>query len=417
MKEKYNVLVVGSGAREFAICKKLMESPSIKDVYCAPGNPGMKKIGVKVTEVNEDQLGEIAFLARDCNAKWTLIGPETAIDEGIVDLFRRLRLRVIGPTTNIAKLETSKSFALDFMEKYEIPAPQYDSYNDRQSVLRGLQVYNFPLVIKKDGLAGGKGVYIAHDQQEALKILDNLVIDEHHRIVLEEYLEGQEFSFFTLLNRKSYQVLPVAQDHKKAYEKDQGPNTGGMGAYSPTPQLTPKQYEEVVKKVIEPTMKGVRKLGAYYTGFLYIGIILTADGPKVIEYNVRLGDPEAQVILPRIKNDFADVLTKAVFNEEISPLKISSEMYVNIVLAVKNYPQAPLKGQELPEFKVSENVEIEYANVLEKNGKLYGDGGRILSVVGHANNLYQARRDAYRVLAKNPVENTYYRKDIANKGF
>lgn len=410
------ILVIGSGGREFAICRKLKASALVDEVYCAPGNSGMKSIGVHSVEIQENDFKALAAFAKQHAIAWTMVGPEDALADGIVDYFTEHGLKIIGPDKEAAQLESSKDFALRFMQKFQIPTAQYQTYTSMEDVNTALAQHSYPLVIKEDGLAGGKGVFIVENQKEALKVLATLKVSSQTPVIIEEYLEGPEYSIFVLLNQKSFQILPIAQDHKKIFDHDRGPNTGGMGAYSPVPQFSDDDFKQTVKEIVEPTVNGIHSMNFNYTGIIYIGIMMTANGPKVIEYNVRLGDPETQVVLPRIKNDFGKLLTQCVDQETIDPVEFENQAYVNVVLAAKGYPQNYVKGQLLPTFALQNRGMIDYANVaVDDQGRLVGNGGRILSVIGIGASIKEAQANAYQILSDNPIPQTYYRRDIANR--
>lgn len=410
------VLVIGSGGREFAICRKLKASALVDEVYCAPGNPGMKNIDVHSVEIQENDFEALAMFAKQHAITWTMVGPEDALADGIVDYFTRVGLKIIGPDKQAAQLESSKDFALKFMQKFHIPTAQHQTCTSMEEVDAVLAQTSYPTVIKEDGLAGGKGVFIVENQKEALKVLATLKVSPQTPVIFEEYLEGPEYSIFVLLNQKSYQILPVAQDHKKIFDHDRGPNTGGMGAYSPVPQFDSTAFERTVKEIVDPTINGIHTMNFNYTGIIYIGIIMTTNGPKVIEYNVRLGDPETQVVLPRIKNDFGKLLTQCVDQEVMEHVEFENQAYVNVVLAAKGYPQNYVKGQLLPTFTVQNRGMIDYANVtVDDQGRLVGNGGRILSVIGIGDSIKEAQTNAYQILNDSPISQTYYRHDIANR--
>lgn len=410
------VLVIGSGGREFAICRKLKTSALIDEVYCAPGNPGMERIGVHPVEIQENNFKALATFAKQHAIAWTMVGPEDALADGIVDYFISNDLKIIGPDKQAAQLESSKDFALNFMQKFHIPTAQHQTCTSMEEVDAVLAQTSYPTVIKEDGLAGGKGVFIVENQKEALKVLATLKVSPQSPVIFEEYLDGPEYSIFVLLNQKSFQILPVAQDHKKIFDHDRGPNTGGMGAYSPVPQFTVVDFDRTVNEIVEPTINGIHTMGFNYTGIIYIGIMMTTNGPKVIEYNVRLGDPETQVVLPRIKNDFGKLLTECVDQADLDPLEIDPQAYVNVVLAAKGYPQNYVKGQRLPEFIIHDKGMIDYANVaVDDHERLIGNGGRILSVIGIGDSIREAQANAYEILSDYPVNQTYYRHDIANR--
>lgn len=410
------VLVIGSGGREFAICRKLKASALIDEVYCAPGNPGMEQIGVHPVGIQENSFEALAAFANQHAITWTMVGPEDALADGIVDYFTSNGLKIIGPDKQAAQLESSKDFALNFMQKFHIPTAQHQTCTSMEEVDAVLAQTSYPTVIKEDGLAGGKGVFIVESQKGALKVLATLKVSPQTPVIFEEYLDGPEYSIFVLLNQKSFQILPVAQDHKKIFDHDRGPNTGGMGAYSPVPQFGQAAFDRTVNEIVEPTINGIHTMDFNYTGIIYIGIMMTANGPKVIEYNVRLGDPETQVVLPRIKNDFGKLLTECVDQEVLDPIEVDPQAYVNVVLAAKGYPQNYVKGQLLPDFEIQGQGMIDYANVaVDDQERLVGNGGRILSVIGIGNSIKEAQANAYEILSNHPVSQTYYRHDIANR--
>lgn len=410
------LLVIGSGGREFAICRKLVESPSVEKVYCAPGNPGMSEIGVQQVSIDENDFASLVGFVKENDISLTMVGPEDVLSAGIVDYFKQEGLKIVGPDREAAQLESSKEYALHFMDKFDIPTASYHVCTSQKEVQDYLNEVSFPTVIKENGLAGGKGVYIVNDYDAAQRVCDGLEITVEKPVIFEEFLSGSEYSIFVLLNQKSFQVLPLAQDHKKALDDDQGLNTGGMGAYSPVPQFSHADYEKTKQQIIIPTVNGIRKSQLNYTGILYIGIIMTSNGPKVIEYNVRLGDPETQVVLPRVQNDFGELLAECVNQQEIEEIQVNDKAYVNVVLAAKGYPQKYNEGQRLPRFDVHDLGMIDYANVTAGNSNnLKGNGGRILSVIGVGNSLQEAQQRAYQILSDNPVDDTYYRHDIANR--
>ncbi|KRM96654.1 phosphoribosylamine-glycine ligase [Liquorilactobacillus aquaticus DSM 21051] len=415
MKKEFKVLVVGSGGREHAICKSLLQSQGVEKVYCAPGNVGMKADGIEVVDIPELDFDNLKHFVKKNSIAWTFVGPEDALVAGIVNSFKEENLKIFGPDAIAAQLEGSKDTALQFMQTYHVPTAKFASYSTVKDALLGLQQFDLPVVIKADGLAAGKGVTIAQNKKQAEMVIRELFTGDQSKVVLEEFLDGPEYSLFVVVNSKNYRILPVAQDHKRAYDLDKGPNTGGMGAYSPVPQLAKNDYQLMLRDVVEPSIKGLREAKLNYCGILYIGLILTSKGPKVIEYNVRLGDPETQVVLPRLKNDFAELISACVNNEELPKISISEKACLGVVVAAEGYPQNPIKGQKLPDFSTSEGIEVDYANVNGDLAALKGNGGRLLTVLSKGKTIEEAQRNVYGYLKEKAFENCFYRKDIGRR--
>lgn len=409
------ILVVGSGAREHAIAKKLLQSSEVSEVFCAPGNPGMQIDGIKIVQISELAFDALKGFVKENEISWTFVGPENALVAGIVDSFQADGLQIFGPNKRAAQLEGSKDYAMRFMEKYQIPTAKFATYQNSKDAIAGLNEFGLPVVIKADGLAAGKGVVIAQSSSQAIAEIKLMFKKGQKQIVLEEFLDGAEYSLFVMTNSKNWQVLPMAQDHKRAYDHDLGPNTGGMGAYSPVPQLSKTDYQRMLTEVVQPTIDGLKQGNYEYCGIIYIGLILTAQGPKVIEYNVRLGDPETQVVLPRIENDFAKIVTTCLAQAEIPELKFSNQAVLGVVIAANGYPQDPLKGQVLPNLSQTKNLTLNYANVISQEQTLLGAGGRLVTVVSQATNLNDAQQNAYAYLAKQDLIDCFYRKDIGAK--
>ena len=413
--EKCNVLVVGAGGREFAIAKKLANSPQIGQVYCAPGNVGMLTIGVQPVKIEEDDHSSLIQFAKDNNIIWTFVGPEDCLVAGIVDRFTRAGLKIFGPTARAAQLEGSKSYALEFMHDYGIPTARYRSYQEPAMAIKGLEEFGFPVVIKEDGLAGGKGVIIAQNHDQAVQTIHDMFKHDQSQLLLEECLVGPEYSLFLVVSDNDYRILPLAQDHKRALDGDRGLNTGGMGAYSPVPQLRDADYQQMVKEVVEPTIAGLKDRNYHYHGILYIGLILTVNGPKVIEYNVRLGDPETQVILPRLETDFYELIDQAINDRPLLPIRVSTVASLGVVVAAKGYPQFPVQGQVIGELPQEPGIVIDYANVAGTLDHLTGAGGRLLMVLARGNTLQEAHDQVYGYLNKINLVDCIYRHDIGAK--
>lgn len=417
MAGQVNVLVVGEGGREFAIAKKLQESPHVKQVYCAPGNVGMPTVGVQPVAIAETDFAGLIKFAKEHAVAWTFVGPEDCLVDGIVDDFAAAGLKAFGPNARAAQLEGSKDYALNFMNNYGVPTARHASYRDQTAALAEIDQFGFPLVIKENGLAGGKGVVIAQDHATAVQTVKEMFASGQARLVLEECLVGPEYSMFVLLSNGHYRILPMAQDHKRAYDGDKGPNTGGMGAYSPLPQLSEFDRQRMVKEVVEPSVKGLVDGEYHYHGILYIGLMLTEDGPKVIEYNVRLGDPETQVILPRLATDLFDLVDACVNDQPLPEVVEKEDAVLGVVVAAKGYPQKPVKNQALGKFPVAGNITVDYANVAGSLADLHGAGGRLLMVIATASDLKQAQQDVYAYLDQLEEPECFWRQDIGEKAF
>ncbi|KRL03168.1 phosphoribosylamine--glycine ligase [Liquorilactobacillus capillatus] len=417
MKEKLKVLVVGSGGREHAICRALLQSPWIEKVYCAPGNSGMETDEIETVPLSELAFDKLKQFVKEKKLAWTFVGPEDALVAGIVDSFKQDGLKIFGPNAKAAQLEGSKEIALHFMQTYGIPTAKFAAYDNVAEALQGLKYFELPVVIKADGLAAGKGVTIAKNTVQAQKQIKEQFAGKQTKVVLEEFLEGPEYSLFVVVNNKDYRILPVAQDHKRAYDGDKGPNTGGMGAYSPVPQLNKKDYQAMLTEVVEPSVAGLRKAELDYCGILYIGLILTTSGPKVIEYNVRLGDPETQVVLPRLASDFAELIDTCLNDKKLPKVETSPKACLGVVVAAAGYPQKPLKSQLLPDLSSDKDAKItvDYANVKGKLPALHGDGGRLLTVLSEGKSITEAQSNVYRFLETQVFEDCFYRKDIGAK--
>ena len=415
MEERVNLLVVGEGGREFAIAKKLQESPHVKQVYCAPGNVGMPSVGVQPVKIAETDFAGLIKFAREHDVAWTFVGPEDCLVDGIVDDFQAAGLKAFGPTARSAQLEGSKDYALNFMNNYGVPTARHVSYRDQTAAIAGVGQFGFPVVIKENGLAGGKGVVIAPDRESAVDTIKEMFAGGQARLVIEECLTGQEYSMFVLLSNGHYRILPMAQDHKRAYDGDRGPNTGGMGAYSPLPQLTAEARQQIIDEVVKPTVNGLVAGEYHYHGILYIGLIMTAAGPKVIEYNVRLGDPETQVILPRLTTDLFELVDRALNDQPLPAVVESAQASFGVVLAAKGYPQKPIHGQPLGRLPLVEGINVDYANVAGRLNDLRGNGGRLLMVETLAPTLQKARDRVYDYLAGLDEPECFYRHDIGAK--
>ncbi len=417
------VLVVGNGGREHAILWKVSQSPLVKGLYCAKGNGGTAKIAqnVSIEPTNVKALAD--FVQRE-GIDFTIVGPEAPLVAGLVDEFESRGLKVFGPSQKASMLEGSKAFAKEFMQKYGIPTAEFHTFEDPQRAKNFIKDFGVPVVIKADGLASGKGVFVCKSYEEALRAIDNLMIkkalgEAGSKVVVEEFLEGEEASYIVMLNGDSYVPLPTSQDHKRLLDGDKGPNTGGMGAYSPNPFVDEATEKAIRELIIERVIKGLREEGIYYRGFLYAGLMLTKDGPKVLEFNVRLGDPEAQPLLMRIKGDFLQILLDFYEGKPVS-LEIDPRHTLCVVLASKGYPEKPEDGKEiigLEEVERMEDVVVFHAGTELKNGRVYTKGGRVLNVCAWGKDLKEARERAYKAIEKINFEGMHYRKDIGYRAF
>ncbi len=417
------VLVVGNGAREHALVWKLKQSGLVSEIYIAKGNAGSRKIA-KGVDISPTSVEELAEFAEREGIDFTVVGPEDPLARGIVDEFEKRNLKIFGPSKEASQLESSKAFAKKFMEKYEIPTAQYETFDDFDKAVRYVKDVGTPLVIKADGLAAGKGSVVCFSEDQAIETLENFmkrgVLGEAgKRVVIEEFLEGEEASYIVMLNGDKYVPLPTSQDHKRLLDGDRGPNTGGMGAYSPTPVISKEVEERIKKEIIERTIKGLKSEGIYFRGFLYAGLMITSEGPKVLEFNVRLGDPEAQPILMRIKNDFLQVLLD-FYEGKYVKIEEDERWALDVVIASRGYPVNPEKGKEikgLEEVEKMEDVIVFHAGTTLKDGKVITSGGRVLNVCAYGKTLKEAKERAYEAVKKIHFDGMQYRKDIGDKAF
>lgn len=415
------VLVVGRGGREHALCEKIQASPLVREVWVAPGNPGMETVAQRVLLTENDQEGLVQF-AREQGIDLVLIGPEQPLMEGLADRFREAEIKAFGPSQGAAAIEGSKSFAKGLMEKYGIPTAAYQSFTDYEAAKAYLDSQTIPVVIKADGLAQGKGVVVAQSRAEAESALGEMLLSKKFgeassTVIIEEFMVGEEFSLMALVHREVVVPLEAAQDHKRAYDGDLGPNTGGMGAYSPVPQVSKELLETCVQTILEPTAKALVKEGLPFTGVLYAGLMLTEAGPKVIEFNARFGDPETQVVLPRLESDLVEVIMQLLAGEK-PQLTWHRTATLGVVVASKGYPQESNPGAILPSFASlpEENVRIYYSGVRQnEKGEFMSTGGRTYLVAGTGATLSEAQAKVYRFLEGYQHPGFHYRRDIGRK--
>jgi phosphoribosylamine--glycine ligase len=416
------ILVVGSGGREHALVWKLKQSPRVTAVYCAPGNPGIAQIATCVPIKVTDHDG-LARFAKDEQIALTVVGPDDVLAAGLVDRFKREGLRIFGPTQSAARLESSKVFAKEFMERHGIPTARSGRFSDSSEAQKFAQSMKKPVVIKADGLALGKGVIVAQNNWQAALAI-HAIMDERRfgpagqRVVIEEFLQGEECSIHALVDSESYLLFPAAQDHKRALDGDAGLNTGGMGTYSPAPAVTPEMEQRVRTEVMDPFIAGLKADGIDYRGMLFPGLMLTAEGPQVLEFNCRFGDPETQVLLPRLEGDLVDMM-EATIDRKLSSVTVEwkSDAAVCVILASGGYPGLyttgkPISGLEKP----PDGVTIFHAGTREDDGHLVTAGGRVLGVTALGQDIAEARERAYEAVEKIKFEGLHFRRDIAVKG-
>ncbi|WP_407857272.1 phosphoribosylamine--glycine ligase [Enterococcus hailinensis] len=411
------LLVIGSGGREHAIAKKMLDSPKVTRVYCAKGNPGMEKDGIQLVDIPENDHSALISFAKTNEIAWTFVGPEIPLLNGIVDAFQAAGLKIFGPNKAAAMIEGSKEFAKKIMVQNNIPTAAYRTFSDFEQASKYVKVVGAPIVIKADGLAAGKGVVVAKSETEALKALKDMLTDHRfgtsgNKVVIEEFLVGEEFSLLAFVKNEKVYPMVIAQDHKRAYDGDRGPNTGGMGAYSPVPQISEAIVEQTIEEVLKPAAKGMMANKTPFTGILYAGLIVTDTGPKVIEFNARFGDPETQVVLPRLTSDLVQVI-EDLFNGYEPELTWSKGAAVGVVLAADGYPNEHKKGMVLPDF--TKETKLYYAGVSSSKNQLIASGGRVLSVVAEADSLAEAKLKAYQSLTEVDTTDYFYREDIGAK--
>ena len=421
------VAVIGSGGREHALAYKIRESKSCSKLFILPGNPGTKAIGNNV-EIDIKNYKEILNFCLNEKIDLVVIGPEVPLVEGLSDLLRENNINVFGPNKNAAEIEGHKSFAKQLMKEYKIPTANFAEFDSTQlsSAKKYLETADFPLVVKADGLAAGKGVLICENLQEGLSAIDKLFVNKifgesGEKIVIEEFLTGQEASIFAITDGEKFICLPSSQDHKRIGDGDTGKNTGGMGAYSPAPIVTEEILKKVEEEVIRPTLRGLNEKNRKFIGCLYCGLMITAFGPKVIEYNCRFGDPETQAVLPLLKGDFLSLLYSASIGKlDENVVSYSGGAAVCVVTASKGYPDKYEKGFEISglDDTDNQNIIVFHAGTKESNGKIITNGGRVLGVTSFIEepNLALAKNMAYDALSKIHFDGINYRNDIADKG-
>lgn len=415
------LLVVGSGGREHAIAKKLLESDGVEAVFVAPGNDGMTLDGLQLVDIAISEHSRLIAFAQENDIAWTFIGPDDALAAGVVDDFNTAGLQAFGPSRLAAELEWSKDFAKEIMVKYQVPTAAYGTFSDFEEAKAYILEKGAPIVVKADGLALGKGVVVAETVDQAVEaahemLLDNKFGDSGARVVIEEFLEGEEFSLFAFVNGDKFYMMPTAQDHKRAYDGDKGPNTGGMGAYAPVPHISQDIVDQAVKSIVKPVLDGMIKEGRPYLGILYAGLILTAEGPKVIEFNARFGDPETQIILPRLTSNFAQNITDILDQKDTTITWLEEGLTLGVVVASEGYPLAYEKGVVLPAKSEGEIVTYYAGAKFSADGQaLLSNGGRVYMLVTTADDVSAAQTRIYQELDKQKRPGLFYRNDIGSK--
>ena len=422
--KKYKVLVIGSGGREHTIIHQIKKSPLLAEVFCLPGNAGIEKMAICIKDINISNHQEIINFCKQQQIDLVVVGPEQPLTEGLIDSLLAANIEAFGPTKNASRLESSKSFTKKICDNYQIPTAKYESFNQVDLALKYLDKIDSPFVIKADGIAAGKGVIIADNKEIANTSIKEIFAGKFGNagktIIIEEFLEGVEVSFFAICDGKNAQFLGTAGDHKKVGEGDIGANTGGMGTYSPSPFVNNELQVKIMQEVIYPTLKAMSDLGCPFVGILFAGLILTKDGFKLLEFNTRFGDPETQSLLPRLKTDLLQLMLDAVAgNLSNKPVEFYPTKSVCVILASKGYPEQYQTGSEIKNLETAENsaknVIIFHSGTKNIAGKLIADGGRVLGVVALANDFQQARDVVYSAVNLIDWQEGFCRRDIALK--
>ncbi|NMA95417.1 MAG: phosphoribosylamine--glycine ligase [Clostridiales bacterium] len=418
------VLVVGGGGREHALVWKLAKSPKVADIYCAPGNGGIKDLA-QCVDIKATDIEKMTVFAQNENIDLVIVTPDDPLVLGMVDALEKKGIRAFGPSKRAAVIEGSKVFSKNFMKKHNIPTANFEVFDDRELALEYLRTCKYPTVVKADGLALGKGVFIAKDLKEAKDAVDACMVDKvfgrsGNRVVIEEFIEGPEISVLCFTDGETIVPMPSAQDHKRIYDGGKGPNTGGMGAFSPSPHYTEDMARYCMDNIFKPTMNAMNEEGRKFKGILYFGLMLTDSGIKVLEYNARFGDPETQVILPLLKTDIVDIL-EAIIDERLEGINIEWKENIcalTVVLASGGYPGAFNRGyhiQGLDEIDKIKDLTVFHAGTKSGENVYYTDGGRVLNIVSTGKNIKEARDNIYKNIDKIQFKDMFYRKDIGKK--
>ncbi|KAA3630039.1 MAG: phosphoribosylamine--glycine ligase [Proteobacteria bacterium] len=416
------VLVIGGGGREHALAWKLTQSPRVERVYVAPGNAGTAhEPRMENVPIGAEDIASLIHFAQEAQIAFTVVGPEAPLVAGIVDAFAVAGLRCFGPTRGAAQLEGSKAFTKDFLARHRIPSAWYQVFTEVEPAIAYIREKGAPIVVKADGLAAGKGVIVAQNENEAIAAVRDMLADNvfgaaGSRVVIEEFLRGEEASFIVMVDGEHILPMASSQDHKARDDGDRGPNTGGMGAYSPAPVVTPEMHQRIMTDVIEPTVRGMAAEGYPYTGFLYAGVMIDADGvPKVLEYNCRFGDPETQPIMLRLRSDFA-VLIEAALDQRLeqAAAEWDPRASLGVVLAAGGYPASYRKGDAIDGLPSEEETDTKvfHAGTAEKGGRVVTNGGRVLCACALGATVGEAQRRAYQLVRRIHWDDVYYRSDI-----
>lgn len=417
------ILVVGGGGREHALVWKIAQSPLVDTLYCAPGNPGIAALA-ECVHIGADEIDALLDFALNEKIDLTIVGPEVPLTLGIVDRFQAAGLEIFGPSKAAAQIEGSKSFSKDLMAKYHIPTAAYRTFTDRDQAVAYIRQQGAPIVVKADGLAAGKGVIVALSEAQAITAIDDIMLDKvfgaaGSQVVIEEFMAGEEASFFAFTDGKNILPLASSQDHKRIFDNDEGPNTGGMGAYSPAPVVTEALTCDILDAIVRPTIEGMAAEGCAYSGILYVGLMIADGKARVVEYNARFGDPEAQPLLMRMKSDIVPVLQACARGELTqASLEWHDKAAVCVVMASGGYPAEFEKGLEISGFEVAEAIEdlmVFHAGTTLKDGKIVNNGGRVLGVTGLGTNVAEAIAKAYSGVRVLSWPNAHYRNDIGKK--
>lgn len=418
-----NVLVIGSGGREHALAWKIAQSEQVDTVYCAPGNPGMAQIG-ECVDIGAGDFDRLVEFAKQKEVGLTVVGPEDPLAAGIVDRFEAEGLKAFGPRADAAQIEGSKAFAKDLMARYDIPTAGYRAFTDAEAAIAYIEEKGAPIVVKADGLAAGKGVTVAQDAGEAIQAVKEAMVekvfgDAGSKVILEELLVGEEASIFAFTDGKALVPMATSQDHKAAFDGDAGPNTGGMGAYSPAPVVTPALFDEIEARVLRPCIDGMAKDGHPYTSVLYAGLMITESGPKVIEFNCRFGDPETQVVLPRMRSDIVPIMLACCDGTlEGMTVEWDEDACVTVVMASGGYPKAYEKGKAITGIDAAETdyrTMVFHAGTKVQGNGLVTNGGRVLNVTSLGHDIASSIDHAYEAVGKISFEAVHFRKDIGKK--
>lgn len=414
------VLVVGGGGREHALCWKLAQSPLVETLYCAPGNPGIAELA-ECVNIGADEIEILCEFAKAEAIDLTVVGPEVPLTMGIVDTFQAAGLEIFGPNKAAAQIEGSKGFSKDLMAKYNIPTADYQSFTEHADAVAYIKAQGAPIVVKADGLAAGKGVIVAMTEEQAIAAVDDIMLDKVFgsagaSVVIEEFMDGEEASFFAFTDGKNILPLASSQDHKRVFDNDQGPNTGGMGAYSPAPVVTDELHDIIVETVVKPTIAGMAQDGCPYSGILYVGLMIKNGKPRVVEFNARFGDPEAQPLLMRMKSDIVPVLQACARGDlRQDSIEWHDKAAVCVVMASGGYPSSFEKGLAISGLDAAAQIEdlvVFHAGTSFKDGQVVNNGGRVLGVTGLGATIKAAIEKAYAGVAAIDWRDVHYRKDI-----